>query len=110
MELLTQDLIQRLPKLGSQDGKDPKAVKVMAKFFDPTSQWTWYVIEGEPRADGDWEFFGFVRGFENELGYFTLRELEHAKDGLGGLKGVPIERDVHFGCEHTLAEVMAQPL
>jgi len=104
MKLLTQEIIHRLPKLGSQDGKDPREVKVVAKFFDPTGSWTWYVTEGEQREDGDWEFFGFVRGFENELGYFTLNELEHAKDGLRGLRGVPIERDLNFGFEHTLAE------
>ncbi len=110
MKLLTQEIIQRLPKLGSQEGKDPKDMKVIVKFFDPTGSWTWYVTEGEQREDGDWEFFGFVHGFENELGYFTLSELEHAKDGLRGLRGVPIERDTSFGCTHTLAEVMEQPL
>lgn len=110
MKLLTEEIIQRLPKLRSQEDRDPQDVPVIVKFFDPTGSWTWYVTEGEQREDGDWEFFGFVRGFENELGYFTLGELEHAKDGLRGLKGVPIERDLHFGFEHTLAEVMAQPL
>lgn len=110
MELLTQKIIEKLPKLGSQDGKPPEKVKVVAKFFDPTGSWTWYVVEGEQRADGDWEFFGLVRGFETELGYFTLSELQHAKDGLTGLCGLPIERDLAFGFDHTLADAMAQPL
>ena len=110
MELLTQDIIERLPRLGSQDGKPPTEVTVVAKFFDPTVSWTWYVVEGEQREDGDWEFFGLVRGFETELGYFTLKELEHAKDGLPGLKAVPIERDMYFGTDHTLSEVLTQPL
>lgn len=110
MELLTQEIIAKLPKLGSQDGKDPHEVKVVAKFFDPTGSWTWYVVEGEQRDDGDWEFFGLVRGFETELGYFTLSELQHAKEGLTGLHALPIERDLHFGFEHTLTEVLAQPL
>ena len=110
MKLLTQEIIGRLPKPGSQEGKDPKDVRVIVKFFDPTGSWTWYVVDGEQREDGDWEFFGFVRGFENELGCFTLRELEHAKDGLRGLQALPIERDTGFGFKHTLAEVMAQPL
>ncbi len=44
---------------------------VICKFFDPTSQWTWYVIEGQKQEDGDWLFFGYVIGVVAELGYFT---------------------------------------
>ncbi len=110
MKLLTQTICERLPTLGTQDGKDPTEVKVVVKFFDPTGSWTWYVIEGEPRACGDWEFFGLVRGCEVELGSFTLSELERAKDDLLGLNRLPIERDRHFGFHHTLAEVLSQPL
>ncbi len=44
----------------------------------------------------DFLFFGFVVGFEAELGYFSLRELETAKDGMRGLRAVPIERDLYF--------------
>ena len=110
MLLLTRDIKDRLPCLGSQDGKPPTEVRVVVKFFDPTGSWTWYVTEGEQRADGEWEFFGLVRGFETELGYFTLSELGHAKDGLTGLQALPVERDLNFGFEHTLAGVMAQSL
>jgi hypothetical protein len=31
-----------------------------------------------------------------ELGYFSLRELETAKQGLRGLKALPIEQDISF--------------
>ena len=108
MKLLTKEIIDRLPSLNSQDGKPPEAVKIIVKFFDPTSQWNWYVTEGSKTSDGDWEFFGFVRGIENEFGPFLLSELEHAKDGLIGLRALPIERDRHFGFEHTLAEAMQE--
>ncbi|HXG07379.1 MAG TPA: DUF2958 domain-containing protein, partial [Nitrososphaera sp.] len=37
-------------------------------------------------------FFGLVDGFELELGYFSLSELE----GVGGGLTLPIERDRHF--------------
>src|SRR3990170_4521762 len=97
MKLLTEEIKARLPKLYSQDGKDPQDVKIILKFFNPTGYWTWYVTEGEQAEDGDWEFFGLVEGFEKELGYFTLRELEHAKDGATGLRALPIERDMHYG-------------
>ena len=44
----------------------------------------------------DFLFFGFVVGFAAELGYFTEMELETAKDGVRGLRAVPIERDLYF--------------
>jgi hypothetical protein len=44
-------------------------------------------------------FFGLVQGFEEELGYFTLRELQEARGPLG----LAIERDMHFG-NKTLRE------
>jgi len=97
--LLTKEIIKKLPKLYSQDGKDPKDVPIIAKFFSPYSNWTWYVTEGEQREDGDLEFFGLVRGQETELGYFCLSDL-NVKRG-----GVPlVERDMSFGYTHTLAE------
>jgi len=109
MKLLTQEVKNRLPKLYSQDGKPADQVKVIVKFFDPTGSWTWYATEGEQTPEGDWRFFGLVRGFEAELGYFHLSELIHAKEGLRGMRGLPIERDMHFN-GHTLAEVQEQRL
>jgi len=97
MKLLTKEIKQKLPKLYSQENeKDPL---VICRFFDPTSQWTWYVIEGEEKDydyGRDTLFFGFVIGFESELGYFTLHELETAKEGITGLNSLPIERDDFF--------------
>lgn len=99
MELMTQDLETAFPPLYSTENKDPKDVKVIAKFFDPCGSWTWYATEFDPEER---VFFGYVRGFENELGYFSLDELQSVK----GPFGLGIERDLCFGCEHTLAEVM----
>ncbi len=99
MKLLTKEIKNKLPGLGSQDGKDPKEVPIIVKFFSPISNWTWYATEGEEQEDGNWLFFGLVRGFETELGYFSLRDLESVKSPLG----LGIERDMYFG-KHTLAE------
>lgn len=103
MKLLTQELRRRLPPLYSQErSSDPL---VVAKFFDPWSNWTWYVLEGSPvNADGyalgtggdtqeaDFLFFAFVVGFEEELGYVSRSELESIT-----LLGKPrIERDLHW--------------
>jgi hypothetical protein len=98
MELITQELETVFPALYSQEDKDPKDIKVIAKFFDPCGSWTWYATEYDPKER---LFFGYVRGFENELGYFSLDELSSVKGPLG----LGIERDLHFG-EHTLAEAI----
>lgn len=86
MKLLTKEIRDKLPLLYSQENvKDPM---VWVKFFTPDSNWTCYGIE----FDGKDIFFGYVVGFEKELGYFSLRELESTK----GKMGLPIERDKHF--------------
>jgi len=69
VKLLTKAILERLPKIGeTAEENDPV---VWVKFFDPFSQWTWYVIE----YDGEDLFFGYVEGIEPELGHFTLSEL-----------------------------------
>ena len=44
----------------------------------------------------DYLFFGYVVGFEPELGYFSLTDLKTAKEGLRDFRALPIERDVWF--------------
>lgn len=85
MKLLTKELLKKIPPLYSQENVDDPMV--VCKFFTPWTNWTWYVIEYE-----DGMFFGLVEGFEKELGYFTLEELEDIK----GPFGLKIERDMHF--------------
>lgn len=86
--LLPDDLRNSFPQLNSQRGlKDPI---VYAKFFFPTSNWTWLVTEGQSEGD-DFTFFGYVIGFEAEWGYFTLKELEEVN-----VNGLVIERDDYF--------------
>lgn len=102
MKLLTPKLEKKFPPLGATDDKDPRRVKIIAKFFDPCSQWTWYVTEYDPVRR---VFFGLVRGIVCELGYFSLDELQEVKGALG----LGLERDLHFG-KHTLAEVMEKAI
>jgi hypothetical protein len=104
MKLLTEEIRKKLPPLYSQDGKGSKAI-AHVKFFTPDSSWTWWVTEGSPIKDDDgneidFHFFGLVEGFERELGYFSLSELESAK----GPMGLPIERDL-FWQPKTLEEI-----
>jgi len=101
MKLMTKEIESKMPVLYSNEKKRPDEIPIIVKFFDPTGSWTWYVTEGEQLPDGTWNFFGLVRGFETELGYFSQAELESVK----GAMGLGIERDLHFG-KHNLAEAM----
>ena len=58
------------------------------KLFDPCGSWTWYVQDW----DGEDICFGWVEGFENEWGSFSLCELSEIKGPLG----IGIEIDVYF--------------
>ena len=102
MKLLTKEIRDKLPKLYANDNKKPEDVKIIVKFFSPVGSWTWYATEGEKQENGDYLFFGFVAGDFPDLGYFSLKELESVKLPFG----LGIERDLHYGYNHTLAEVM----
>jgi hypothetical protein len=86
---------------------------VLAKFFTPDGQWTWYVIEASTREQegcgfgencdhrplteydpehDDVLFFGYIVEEFPDLGYFTLSELTKVR----GLFGLPVERDRSF--------------
>jgi len=87
MKLLTEEIKKKLPKLYEQESKGYDAVAYL-RFFTPDSNWTWYVTE----FDGKDTFFGLVDGFEKELGYFLLSELESVRGPLG----LKVERDLYF--------------
>lgn len=55
--------------------QETAAEKIVYAIFVAGS-WTWYVFEAEKQDDGDFLFFGLVDGFEKELGYSLLSELE----------------------------------
>jgi hypothetical protein len=83
---MTEELKSSIPLLYSQENvKDPL---VRVKYFSPWMNWEWYGVE----FDGEDRFFGLVKGFDEELGYFSLNELETLEKG-----GVPmVERDLYF--------------
>jgi len=86
MKLMTQAIRKKLPKLYSTEKTSDPIVHV--KFFTPWTNWTWYATE----FDGTDTFFGLVCGHENELGYFSLKELQQIR----GPFGLKIERDMYF--------------
>ena len=77
--LIPKELIEemKIPKLyETEEQKDPIAhIKL---FIDG---WTWYVIEID-KSDYN-TCYGLVDGFEQELGYFSLSELESISDSYG---------------------------
>jgi hypothetical protein len=88
MALLSKEAAEQLPGLYANEELG-LAAQALVKFFTPDSNWTWYASEYDPKNR---IFFGYVIGFEDELGYFSLEELEQARGPLG----LPIERDEHF--------------
>jgi len=87
MELLDGQSRALLPKLYANEQQGSDAVAPV-KFFTPDSSWSWYASE----FDGNDLFFGLVSGWELELGYFSLSELEGVRGGLG----LPVERDLYY--------------
>lgn len=88
MELLTQEITDKLQEQFSK-GADFEQM-VVAKFFDPCGSWSWYVMNQDPE-DPDY-LWGIVKGFEVEMGSFSLSELQTFK----GRVGLGIERDLYF--------------
>ena len=100
MKLLTKEIERSLPFLRSFEDNEPCNTPIAIKFFAPWGNFSWYVTEGEKQGD-DYLFFGLVDGFEKELGYFTLSQLEQIEGPLG----LKIERDLYY-TNHKLSEVM----
>lgn len=88
MKLMTKAIEKKIPALYAQEKLGEEAIAYV-KFFTPDSNWTWYATEYNPETR---EFFGLIKGFETELGYFQLEELECYK----GPMGLHIERDLYF--------------
>jgi len=92
MRLLSQELRQSLPSLGSQRGMaDPM---VHAKFWIPDINWIWYVIEGQMSRQG-YTFYGYVIGLDEEWEGFSLSELEVVR----GPNGQRVHSDHNFTAE-----------
>ena len=89
MKLMTK-AIERKARAQYRYGSDLESQDVVAKFFDPTGSWSWYVMNQDPE-DPDY-LWGIVKGFEVEVGSFSLSELQAYR----GRFGLGIERDVWF--------------
>lgn len=87
MELLPGEIRAALPPLRTNE-KIGMAAIAPVKYFTPDAGWSWYPTE----FDGEDVFFGLASGYEVELGYFSVTELE----GVTGPLGLHIERDLYY--------------
>ncbi|UQF71652.1 DEAD/DEAH box helicase family protein [Vagococcus lutrae] len=72
--LMTEEMLERVPKLYEQDNVSLADKEVHAAYFIPfRSNWTWYLTEYDQETR---DAYGLVLGLEPEWGYFNLDELE----------------------------------
>lgn len=90
--LIPKELLETLPNLyDTEEITDPLC---QVKLFTPD----WYIIELS-KEDGS-TCYGYVQGLENELGYFSLKEIECVHGSLN----LPVKRDCYF--EPTLLSII----
>ena len=63
----------QLHSIEEADGKDNPPV--VAKFTN--GEWNWYVIGGDKLENNDYYLYGVVDGTYEELGMFTLKQLQN---------------------------------
>lgn len=84
----TKKMLEKTPKLYSQDGKSEKDKRVHLKFF--LGGWTWYVLEIDHNNYDT--MFGLVfspMAQSGEYGYISLKELMDIKTP----QGFEVDRD-----------------
>ena len=86
-QLMTREIAKTAPRLYGQDGaEDPT---VYAHYFSCVNGWDWWLLE----FDGTDEAFGLVEGYDDELGYFSIKEMAELNRQMGF---AAVERDEHF--------------
>ena len=87
MKLLTKEITKKATKQ-YDEGSDMEQM-VVAKYFNPTGNGTWYLMNMDKDEDYCW---GIVDMFAVEMGSFSMRELQGIKLPLN----MGIERDKYF--------------
>jgi len=83
MKLMTKKIKEQAEKQYSL-GSDMEQM-VVAKFFDAMGSWKWFLMNKDKDDDYCW---GIVKGFEVELGSFSIDELRSMQPR--------IQRDLYF--------------
>lgn len=87
-QLMTEEIAKTVPRLYGQDGADDPIVHV--HYFSCVNGWDWYLTECDQRTG---EAFGLVEGYDDELGYFSIKEMVELNRQMGF---AAVERDEHF--------------
>ena len=82
--LIPKSILENIPDLYETERSLNPICQI--KLFTPDSNFTWYIIEISKEDKST--CYGYVVGFEKELGYFSLKKIETL--GLG------VERDLSF--------------
>jgi len=88
MKLLTKEITKKATKQYDK-GSDMDGQMIVAKFFNPMGDWTWYLMNLAEDEDYAW---GIVDGFAVEMGSFSMKELQNIELPFG----LGIERDICF--------------
>ena len=83
MKLLTKKIKEQATKQ-YDDGSDMDQM-VVAKYFDPMGSWKWFLMNKKKDDSYCW---GIVKGFEVEMGSFSIDELRSMQPR--------IQRDLYF--------------
>ena len=73
MQLVTEEIMLGLPMLYETEDVDVGEKVLMMRFYEKNTQWQWFLCEYSP---SEHLAFGYVMGFSNEWGYFSLEEME----------------------------------
>ena len=88
-DLVPKAIQKQLPKFYATDNELLGDRTAYARYFHPMSSYTAYLLEYDPK-----EKLGFgltTMGYEWELGYMSIEEMQSVK-----VMGLGIERDIHF--------------
>lgn len=88
MKLIPEKLLNQIPDLYETERSLNPLCHI--KLFSPDSIFTWYIIEIS--KEDKHTCYGLVKGFESELGYFSLKEIESIRGNLG----LGVEMDTSF--------------
>lgn len=103
MELMPEELIEEMPALYDTEGEADEDRYVLAHWFSCVgglAGWDWYGLEYDKDEK---TVYGFVHGYVDEFGYFSINEFE----SLNAVGFDVVERDLYWD-PITVAELKQQ--
>ena len=73
MELLPKEIEIKLPKMYETEKIECSKKILHVRYISIFSDWEWYLCEYDRTSK---TAFGFVKGMEDEWGYFSIKEIE----------------------------------